>query len=382
MHQTGPTIGIIGAGQLARMLIEAAIPLDLDIRILAADSTDGAARIWHHVTIGSPDDPEAVTRFAAGCDVVTFDHELVSESVLIALEQLGARLAPSAATLRIAQNKQRQRELFARIGLPQPCFRIAHTRHDAEQAGEAIGYPLVLKAAAGGYDGRGVWTCAAETNLTPVADQLAARGIAMITETLVPIERELAVMIARDMRGRITVLPTVETTQIAGICRQIVYEAEAEHVDATTLARSVAETVDLTGIMAVELFASEGHLLLNEIATRPHNSGHYSIEALTTSQFEQHLRAISGLAPGSTVPRTPVAATVNILGPADGSDPRDYLASLDCPDAKVHLYGKTARPGRKLGHVTVCGDDRAACVEMAWRAVEHLTREHRPEEIQ
>jgi 5-(carboxyamino)imidazole ribonucleotide synthase len=375
------TIGIIGAGQLARMLIEAATPLDLDIHLLAATPDDCAARIWPHTEIGSPDDPEAVGAFAKTCDVITFDHELVPESVLVALEQTGMRLAPSANTLRIAQNKQRQRELFAQYNLPQPRFRIVRTVHGAQQAAEAIGYPVILKTAFGGYDGRGVWRCATEAELVAVADELVSRGIPILVEAQIAIERELAVMVARDHDGRTTVLPTVETVQHDGICRQITYRANRKVPEAVRIAEIIANAVDLTGVMAVELFESGDILLINEIATRPHNSGHYSIEALVTSQFEHHLRSVLGLAPGSVEPRAPFAATVNLLGPTDGDDPRDRLTHLASGDIHVHLYGKQARPGRKLGHVTVPGDDLDICVERAWAAAEVLTGEPRPEEV-
>lgn len=379
MGTTRETIGIIGAGQLARMLIEAATPFDLDIRLLAASPDDGAARIWPRTSIGSPDDPAAVTAFAADCDVITFDHELVPESVLIALEASGKRMAPSANTLRVAQNKQRQRELFAQHRLPQPRHRIVRTVHGAEQAAEAIEYPVIVKAAFGGYDGRGVWRCTDEASLVEVVSQLAERSIPIVVEAEVRIERELAVMVARDHVGRTTVLPTVETVQIDGICRQITYRADWHVPEAVRIAEIVANVVDLTGVMAVELFESDGQLLINEIATRPHNSGHYSIEALASSQFEHHLRSVLGIAPGSIEPRAPFAVTVNVLGPADGSDPRDRIGLLASGDVHIHMYGKGARSGRKLGHVTVLGDDLDLCIERAWAATELLTNELRPE---
>jgi len=379
MTTHSPTIGIIGGGQLARMMIEAATPLDLDIRLLAASPDDGAARIWPRTTIGSPDDPIAVAAFAAACDVITFDHELVPESVLIALEATNVRLAPSAQTLRIAQNKQKQRELFAAFGLPQPRFQLATTMNTVQTAGADIGFPLILKAARGGYDGRGVWAIAGPNDLMEVAQGPLDQGIVVIIEERVAIERELAVMVARDEQGTTTVLPTVETIQIDGICRQITYRADGDHAQATAIAHSVADAVGLTGIMAVELFQTAAGLLINEIATRPHNSGHGTIEALACSQFAQHLRAVAGLPAGSTSALAPGAVTVNILGGSDGSDPRDRLHLVRDGNVHVHLYGKVARAGRKLGHVTLIGDDLADLSERAWHAVELLTNEKRPE---
>jgi 5-(carboxyamino)imidazole ribonucleotide synthase len=376
-------VGIIGAGQLARMLIEAATPLDIEVALLAASDVDGAARIWPNVTIGSPDDAEAVAAFAAKCDVVTFDHELVPEPVLARLEATGATLAPTADTMRVAQNKQRQRELFGAAGLPQPHHRICATPDAARTAARETGFPVIVKAAQGGYDGRGVWRIEDESSLAEVADHLGESGITMIVEECVPLDRELAILVARNRRGETAVFPLVETVQDEGICRQITLDREVDPalaIAATEIAVEVAELVGLIGILAVELFESNGRLLINEIATRPHNSGHYSIEAITTSQFEQHLRAILELPLGSTERCAEVAVTVNVLGGSDRVDPRERLATaMAVPGAHVHLYGKEARPGRKLGHVTTVGTSVEECADRAWAAVEALTNEPRPE---
>jgi 5-(carboxyamino)imidazole ribonucleotide synthase len=365
------------------MMIEAATPLDLEIALLAASPDDGAARIWPDVTIGSPDDVETVAAFARSCDLVTFDHELVPEPVLAQLEADGVRMAPSASALRVAQNKQRQRELFAANALSQPIYGICPTAPDAVGAADDIGYPVVVKAAEGGYDGRGVWSCADQAALEAVAAECEVRGITMIVEERVPLDRELAILVARDARGSLAVYPVVETLQVDGICRQIdLFRAHyrGRSGPARELAVAIAELIGLTGIMAVELFESGDRLLINEIATRPHNSGHYTIEAVTTSQFEQHLRAILGLPLGSTKLLAKAAATVNILGGTDGANPRERLpAALSMTGVAVHLYGKEPRPGRKLGHVTVTGQTVDRCADRAWKAVELLTNEARPE---
>ncbi|MDQ2682657.1 MAG: 5-(carboxyamino)imidazole ribonucleotide synthase [Chloroflexota bacterium] len=385
MGTANATVGIIGAGQLARMMIEAATPLDLDIRLLAASPMDGAARIWPHVTIGSPDDVETVASFSRTCDVVTFDHELVPEPVLSRLEREGVRMAPSADTLRVAQNKERQRTLFAGAGLPQPRHAICRSIDEVISAAADIGYPVVVKAAQGGYDGRGVWPCPDETTLRDVASECFARGILPIVEEQVRIDRELAVLVARTPGGRQAVYPVVETVQIDGICRQIDLTRahyRTQRMAAGEIATRVADLIDLTGIMALELFESDGEMLINEIATRPHNSGHYTIEAVATSQFEQHLRAILDLPLGSTKLLAKAACTVNILGPSDGSDPRNRLLhALAMTEVFVHLYGKEARPGRKLGHVTTIGPEIRKCADRAWKAVELLTNEARPEDV-
>jgi 5-(carboxyamino)imidazole ribonucleotide synthase len=383
MGKQRQTVGIIGAGQLARMLVEAATPLDIDIALLAAADTDGAARIWPNVTIGSPDDAEAVAAFAAACDVVTFDHELVPDPVLVRLDAAGVSLAPTADTMRIAQNKERQRELFGNAGLPQPRHRICTTPAEAGAAAGEFGFPVIVKAAQGGYDGRGVWRIENESGLADVAGHLHDGGITMIVEECVPLDRELAILVARDRRGETAVYPLVETVQDDGICRQITLDHTIDPaltIAATGIAVEVAELVGLIGILAVELFESDDRLLINEIATRPHNSGHYTIEAITTSQFEQHLRAILELPLGSTERATDVAVTVNVLGGSDGIDPRERLSTaLAVPGAHVHLYGKEARPGRKLGHVTTIGSSVEECADRAWTAAEALTNEPRPE---
>jgi 5-(carboxyamino)imidazole ribonucleotide synthase len=362
------------------MLIEAASPLDLEIAVLAASPADGAARIWPQVQIGSPDDAEAVTRFAARCDVVTFDHELVPEGVLTRLERDAVVLAPSAETMRIAQNKQFQRELFSTARLPQPAFATCRDLQEARAATFELGFPVMIKAAQGGYDGRGVWQVDSEDQLAAIAQGCVERGITMVIEEQVPLDRELAIQVARDRAGNLAVYPVVETIQADGICRQINFARGTNLPEATEIAVRIAELVDLTGLLAVELFESNGRLLINEIATRPHNTGHYTIEAITTSQFEQHLRAVLKLPLGSTEPIADAAVTVNVLGGADGGDPADRVAAaLSVSGAHVHLYGKTQRPGRKLGHVTVLGTAIAECADRAWSAVELLVGEPRPE---
>ena len=384
-----PVIGIVGAGQLARMMIQAAIPLALPIRLLAAREDDGAVLVARDVTIGSPDGPEGVARFAAGCDVVTFDHELVPPPVLDRLVADGVRLAPSRETMLIAQNKRFQRERFAESGLPQPRFGIAVSVDEALTLANEIGRPVVLKAASGGYDGRGVWMCADRVAVEHVAGELVARGIEVIVEEKVDIRYEYAALAARSATGETAVYEPVKTVQVDGICRETIRDDDgwADDLDlmfeAQEIAKRVAELTGVVGILAVELFLVSGdRWVINEIATRPHNSGHWTIEGATTSQFEQHLRAVAGLPLGITNSLRPTVVTVNVLGPADGSDPASRLAdALRVEGAHIHLYGKPARPGRKLGHVTVLGQTEQECRRTAWAAVGALTGEAPPEEL-
>lgn len=372
-------LGIVGAGQLARMTLQAAIPLDIGIRLLAERENDGAATIWRDVMVGHHTDLGALTALAAGCDVVTFDHELAPHAHLVALESAGYTLRPSAATMALAQDKQKQREQHAALGLPVPLFSITHDPASALDFAGDHGWPVVAKRARGGYDGRGVWVLRDRADVDALTIEIARGDGPIVLEQWVPIERELAVMVARRPGGEQVVYPLVETVQVDGICHEIVADASIDPAlaaRAEAIAHRVAEAAGVTGVLAVELFEVGGALLINEIATRPHNSGHWTIEGAATSQFEQHLRAVLDLPLGSVARTAPVVVTANVLGPRDGSDPATRLAAaLTVPGAHVHLYGKVARPGRKLGHVTCLGHDRAEVRERTLQAVALLTGE-------
>jgi 5-(carboxyamino)imidazole ribonucleotide synthase len=362
------------------MTLQAAIPLDVSIRLLAASPTDGAATIWRDVLIGAPDDVAALTELAQTTSVVTFDHELVPVATLAELEVAGHAMRPSSATMALAQNKQLQRERHAALGLKVPAFEITTDPARVFSFADANGWPVVAKAAQGGYDGRGVRVLRdrteAETFVAETGD-----GDTWVLEAFVPIERELAILVARRPGGEQAIYPLVETVQVDGICHEIIAPAQvspelAER--AHEIAHVIADDAGVTGIMAIELFESGGELLVNEIATRPHNSGHYSIEGSATSQFEQHLRAILDWPLGETTLNAPYVVTVNILGPQDGSDPvirRE--AALAVPGVHLHFYGKGARPGRKLGHVTALGTDLDETRDRVWHAATTLTGEER-----
>ncbi len=375
-------IGIVGAGQLARMTLQAAIPLDVSIRLLAAGDNDGAATIWRDVMIGAPNDTAALTALAESTRVVTFDHELVPVETLAALEAAGHTLRPSSQTMALAQNKRLQRERHAQLGLNVPAFEITTDPAHAIAFGEANGWPVVAKAAQGGYDGRGVWMLRDRSVADSFAKDLGTdSGMTFVLEAFVPIERELAIMVARRPTGEQAIYPLVETVQVDGICHEIIAPAQVSAElagEAHAIAQAVADDAGVTGVMAIELFESQGTLILNEIATRPHNSGHYTIEGSVTSQFEQHLRAILDWPLGETALNAPFVVTVNILGPGDGSDPIERRsAALGIPGVHLHFYGKEARPGRKLGHVTALGSELSETRERAWHAATILTGEER-----
>jgi 5-(carboxyamino)imidazole ribonucleotide synthase len=374
-------VGIVGAGQLARMTLQAAIPLDVSIRLLAERANDGAALIWRDVIFGAASDNAALTLLAATTDVVTFDHELVPVPVLERLESEGHALRPSPATMALAQNKQRQRQMHAALGLPVPAFRVTDDPADAFAFAEEQGWPIVAKSASGGYDGRGVWVLRDRESAERFVSEIAERPTTIVLEEFVPIERELAILVARRPNGEQIVYPLVETIQIDGICHEIIAPARVSpdlEAKAIEIAHRVADAAGVTGVMALELFESGGRLLINEIATRPHNSGHYTIEGTVTSQFEQHLRAVLDWPLGATELNARFVVTVNILGPRDGSDPiTRRVDALSVPGVHTHFYGKEARPGRKLGHVTALGDDLNDVRTRAWQAATLLTGEER-----
>lgn len=365
-------VGVVGGGQLARMLAQAAIALDIRLGVLAVGADESAAQVTPHVLLGSPDAPEALAALARRSRVVTFDHELVDAEQLAALEGRGVCLRPSAATAALAQDKERQRATFGAAGLPQPAHRPVRDRAELLAFADEHGWPIVAKARRGGYDGRGVWVLDGPAAARALADEAAAREVALLAEAWVPLEREVAVLVARRPGGAAVVYPPVETVQVEGICRAVLYPSPLPGplaAEAERLARRVAEVAGASGNLAVELFVSGGRLLINEIAARPHNAGHWTIEGSRTSQFENHLRGVLDLPLGATDALAPAVAMVNVLGGPRTGDVRGRLAAaLAVEGVRVHLYGKAARPGRKIGHVTALGADRDETRARATRA--------------
>ncbi len=373
------TVGIVGAGQLARMMAQAAIPLEIRLVLLAASETDGAAKVVPDVLVGSPDDPDKVRELAERVDVLTFDHELVDPEFLAQLESEGVSVWPSAATMALAQNKRRQRTELGELGLPIPAWAEIETADDVIAFGQQHGWPVVLKASRGGYDGRGVWMIDGPGEVAGIVAEAQNAGLTLLVEEKVPLDLELAVLTARRPNGDIAIWEPVETVQRNGMCNELVVPVKADPrivAEAVRLARKIVEHVQPVGVLAIEFFVSNGKVLINELAPRPHNSGHWTIEGSQTSQFEQHLRAILDLPLGDTTLTSPVIATENILGPQNGADPSDSLSvAMHIRGANIHLYGKEARPGRKLGHVTVLGNERDESRQRASLAVQQLTGE-------
>lgn len=373
---TLPTVGIVGAGQLARMMYQAAIPLEIPVRLLAVRDEDGAALIARDVMIGQADSLDDLRAFAATCDIVTFDHELVEPEHLRTLESEGVVLRPGAMTASVVVDKRDQRAAMQRIGAPTPAHREVATTDEIAAFAREHGWPIVLKAARGGYDGRGVWICA---DVTSAGDVFALmQGRPLLVEAFVRIESEFAVQVARRPAGEMVAYPAVDTVQRDGAFHESIAPSSVPHAraqEAAAIAMRIADAIGCVGMLAVEFFLADGHLLTNELAARPHNSAHYTIEGCVTSQFENHMRAVSDLPLGSTALTAPFVATVNAFGPKDGSDPADTLAdALSVEGAHVHLYGKPPRSGRKLGHVTVTGEDRGDVLNLARTAANILMR--------
>ena len=379
MSYRQPSVGIVGAGQLARMMAQAAIPLDIRIVLLAASADDGAAQITPDVVIGAPDDPDALRELASRSDVITFDHELVDPVLLAELEQEGVTVWPSSSSMALAQDKRRQRSELGALGLPVPAFANIDTAEDAHAFGEAHGWPIVLKASRGGYDGRGVWIVKDAAEASQVIEGALASDTVLLAEEFLPLDLECAMLLARRPNGEIAMYPPIETVQAGGICRELRVPANLDPAlvtQAESAARQIAEHVGIVGIMAIEFFVSQGKLYVNELAPRPHNSGHWSIEGAETSQFEQHLRAVLDWPLGDTRTTSDHIVTVNLLGPGDGVDPRSNLdQALRVEGVHPHFYGKEARPGRKIGHVTVMGRDSGDVETRAWNAHDVLVGE-------
>lgn len=370
-----PIVGMVGGGQLARMTHQAAIALGQSLRVLAMSPDDGAALVAPDTQIGLHTDLEALRRFAKDCEVVTFDHEHVPGEHIRALEAAGVNIAPSAAALRFAQDKRAMRERLAELGLPVPRWQAVSDAAGVEAFAAMVSWPVVLKATTGGYDGRGVWLASTVDEVTAVVDS----GTVLIVEERIALRRELAAVVARSPFGQVAAYPVVETVQRDGICVEVIAPApdlpDATAVAAQEFAIRIATELGVVGILAVEFFETLDGLVVNELAMRPHNSGHWTIEGARTSQFEQHLRAVLDYPLGDTGLTAPVVVMVNVLGGEPGGmsiDERVHHMMAAEPGVKIHLYGKQPLPGRKIGHVTALGDNLDEVRARAARAARWL----------
>lgn len=366
---------MVGGGQLARMTHEAGIPLGVRFKLLSDGPQDSAAQVVGDVVVGDYRDLETLRAFARGCDVVTFDHEHVPTEHLRALQAEGVVVRPGPDALVHAQDKGVMRERLTAIGVPCPRHRIVEDPRDVEAfAAEGSGFPVVLKTVRGGYDGKGVWVV---RDVEGAAEPFRA-GVPVLAEEKVDFVRELAANVVRSPHGQAVAYPVVESVQVDGVCDTVIAPAPelsdelAAH--AQQLALTIAKELDVVGHLAVELFeTADGRVLVNELAMRPHNSGHWTQDGAATSQFENHLRAVLDLPLGDPRPRSRWTVMSNVLG---GDYPDMYFAYLHCmardPALRIHMYGKDVKPGRKVGHVNTYGDDLADVRERARHAADYL----------
>ncbi|MFJ8438357.1 5-(carboxyamino)imidazole ribonucleotide synthase [Kitasatospora griseola] len=388
-----PVVGVIGGGQLARMMHQAGIPLGIRFKLLADTPQESAAQVVGTTEYGDYRDLDVLRAFAADCDVITFDHEHVPTEHLRALQAEGIAVRPGPEALVNAQDKGVMRAKLDSIGVPCPRHRIVADPADVTAfagelkggRGEALsseggggrragGYPVVLKTVRGGYDGKGVWVVKDEAEAA--APFLA--GVPVLAEEKVDFVRELAANVVRSPSGQAVAYPVVESVQENGICAEVTAPAPgldpALSDEAQQLALRIAGDLDITGHLAVELFQTrDGRILVNELAMRPHNSGHWTQDGAVTSQFENHLRAVLDLPLGDPRPCAKWTVMVNVLG---GDYPDMYHPFLHCmardPGLKIHMYGKDVKPGRKVGHVNVFGDDLEDVRERARHAAAYL----------
>ncbi|WP_018155295.1 5-(carboxyamino)imidazole ribonucleotide synthase [Demetria terragena] len=375
-----PVVGIIGGGQLARMTQPPAINLSITLSVLAESEEASAALAVPSAPVGACSDLEAVRAFARTCDVVTFDHEQVPAEVLAALQEDGVVMHPSPEALVFAQDKLAMRRRLSAAGLPCPAWAEVANLAALETFGQEHGWPVIVKTPRGGYDGKGVRVVQSAAEASDWFERSA--GQPLLAEEKVAFTRELAVMVARSPSGQAAVWPVAETVQVDGICTEVL--APAPELDSELAAQvaadalTIAGDLDVTGVMAVEIFETVGSdggatYVINELAMRPHNSGHWTIDGSVTSQFEQHLRAVLDLPLGDPSPRSRWTVMGNVLG---GDYPELYpayrhLLARD-PGLKVHLYGKGVRPGRKIGHVNVSGDNLNDLRERARHAADYF----------
>jgi 5-(carboxyamino)imidazole ribonucleotide synthase len=366
--EAAPLVAMVGGGQLARMTHQAAIALGQTLRVLATSADESAAQVTPDAVIGSHTDLEDLRRVAAGAAALTFDHEHVPTDLLEKLVSEGVNVAPPPQALVHAQDKLVMRRRLEALGAKVPRYAEIQSVDELDAFAQRIAGPVVVKAVRGGYDGRGVRMARDPSHAREIAASFLADGVPVMAEEQVNLRRELSALVARSPFGQGAAWPVVETVQRDGICVLVIAPApqlpEELAADAQQLALRLAADLGVVGVLAVELFETDdGALLVNELAMRPHNSGHWTMDGARTSQFEQHLRAVLDYPLGDTDAIAPVTVMANVLGaaqpPAMTVDERLHHLFARMPDARVHLYGKAERPGRKVGHINFLGTDIA-----------------------
>lgn len=373
-------MGMVGGGQLARMSAGPAAALGIDFAVLAASAQDCAATVVRSTLIGAHDDPRALAALAEGGRVVTFDHEHVPTGYLHELQQAGVLVRPGPDALVHAQDKALMRRAITDLGLPSPAWAVVGKSHEVAAFGDEHGWPVVLKVSRGGYDGRGVWVVESLAEAESVmADVSPIPGAVWLVEEFLRFDYEIAAQVARSPQGQAVAYPVVQTRQVAGMCAEVIAPApnlsDDQAIAAVEMALVIARELNVIGMLAVEMFVVDGALFINELAMRPHNSGHWSIDGARTSQFENHLRAVLDLPLGDPRMTAPHAVMVNVIGPPQPVPPLQdafrHVLARD-PGLRVHLYGKDIRPARKLGHVTVVGDDLPELLQRAHHAADYM----------
>ena len=367
MSKHFPTVGVIGAGQLARMSVAPAAALGINLLLLANDAQDSGAQITNHV-VGDYKDLETVRAFASKCDVITFEHELIPLSIIKTLEADGVVVRPSSASFIYSQDKAQMRERLSNFPAPKSAV-VTNAQGVTE-------FPVIAKAISGGYDGRGVWKIDTQEELAGVLKQVGK----VLIEELIDFDYEIAVMVARSPHGQATTWAPTQTIQRDGICVMTISPAPELSNElsekAQKLALDIANEIGVIGVMAVEIFVKGEELFINELAMRPHNSGHWTIEGSLTSQFEQHLRAVLDLPLGNPQMTAPIAVMGNILGGDKEDMYRPYLHLMArTPELKFHHYKKEVRPGRKIGHVNLLGDNLVELTQEVQHALDYMSGE-------
>ena len=361
-----PRVGVVGAGQLARMMAVAANDLGIDFKVLAAIPNDSAAQVTHYI-LGDYSDINSVLDFAKNCDVLTFEHELVPQSVIKAVEAAGIKVYPRSDSFTFSQDKLEMRKKISELNLPNPKWQ-KYQGQDRE-----ISFPLIAKLPSGGYDGRGVFQIDSEAQLL----ELYKKAGTLLLEEKLNFDYEISVMVARSPHGQAATWAPTQTVQSEGICTMTIAPApdlsESLGQQAQLMALSIAAEIKLVGVMAVEMFVKGDQLFINELAMRPHNSGHWTIDGSVTSQFEQHLRAILDLPLGDTSMTTKYAVMGNVLGGDKQDMYRPYLHLLArTPKLKIHQYRKEVKPGRKIGHVTLLGENLVELTTEVQHAIDYM----------
>lgn len=369
----GETLGILGAGQLGRMTAIAAKQMGYRVAVLGPEGDDPAAQVADVVIAAPLDDVEAGLELASVSSAVTFEFENVAASVARAMQER-APVLPRPEVLEVAQHRLREKETLQRIGVPTAPFHAVRSAGELERALEALGLPALLKTAQGGYDGKGQVLIRRPDEAARAFDRLGAGSVELIAEAFVPFTKELSVVVARGRGGASAAFPVVENEHKDGILHRSIAPARVSsgaREKASRLALKIAGALDVVGLLAVEMFYVEpDRLLVNELAPRPHNSGHFTLDACITSQFEQHVRAVLGLPLGSPAQHS-AAVMLNLLGEHVEALRGAWDELLREPALKLHLYGKReARPGRKMGHLTLLGANVGDAIERAeetWR---------------